>query len=857
MTLEEIEALFSGAPHFGTEMLGGLRQAQVVFPWDKDIIIRDSTDCTLPPHPAFSVATLRSHLVPTSLKDSQSSSSTIEYDIGATEVPCMLRAQGAEPGTVGFEYFMALSNSDNLRNGLDDDAGKSGLSEKSRNLELLQSNPERLGIRYIDTTMIYERLEELTDLYYSFKEDEKQVNILEAQSSGELYANLFGKFLTPPRFDSDAEDPTGVKVQIKTLFKILKINGIWIDFSLVEWRIRLGQVLWTADDFPVDESEHSGYGQPPWTEREMLLLQITLACELLIRLDTISGMTTSQVKEDVHLNNDDVKEFNEQKTRKIDWDLILARRFLDNVKAHEEIVEPPEQPKRGFLSSLANEPEPSPPSAQSSLLLLPRHQTRQVSGLLNFANEIGWPNVENVMSSLSQKLRITEISPDHTTLGGSQSHMTIPSPSVYGTPLGTPRSIRSSYFGNINSKPVRPSLSRGTSQMSVTLQPSTPEIGTASFVTSGTSSVGGWLSLSYLTGLILPGESLSHLTISTLLENDSDAVAELGDEASLYGGFVYQACSWWSKNCIVGRVLGVLGTECNGWVAVPYVPRGWRESSGWIDVSTQDAPTTKIMDEEGAVERGGSFILGNTEFDTINPKELRIPASKNTKPTADIRFLELHLDAYPSEDAKELDSSAESIAGTGKSALKTPRKYSASLTFALTPIHDDGHPAALTPEGADSSSTENINHDLDDSGDAATSLDLTVHLRYDVHFITSYPCTPPPLSRMRVVTRPDGTDMSSSESTATPLSSHPLHESHTFTLVELPSLFDEGFTAPALEDREVLVLDSRSGKPAELLSRAWCAERAMHAIVARTGRTCLSCAIREARASGVSIVIWI
>lgn len=834
-----------------TEIKAGLREAQVSFPWDRDILIRDSTDCTPVPHPAFSVATLRSHLLPSSLKDSQSSSSTIEYDVGTSEIPCMLRAQGTEPGTVGFEYFMALSNSDSLRNGLDDDEEQSGLSETSRNLELLQSNPERLGIRYIDTTMIYERLEELTDLYYSFKEEEKQMNILEAQSSGELYANLFGKFLTPPRFDSDAEDPTGVKVQIKTLFRILKLKGIWIDFSLVEWRIRLGQVLWSADDFPAEEgtSDHSRYGSSLWTEREMLLLQITLACELLLRLDTVSGMSASQVKEDVHLTSDDVTEFTDQKTRKIDWDLVLARRFLDNVRAHEETIEPPQPPKRGFLSSLAFEPEPTLPSPKSSLLLLPRHQARQVSGLLNFANEIGWPNVESVMSSLSQKLQISEISANGFVSEESQSRLSIPSPSIYGTPIGTPRSIRSSYFGNAGSSPVRPALSRGNSQLSVTLQPSF-EAASGSFSTSSSSSVGGWLSRSYLTGLILPGESLSHLTISTLLENDSAAVAALGDEASLYGGFVYQACSWWSKSCIIGRVLGVVGTECSGWVAVPHVPSGWEETSGWIDIFTQEISTTKMVEDEGAVEKEGSFIRGIADFDSIDPRELRIPAVEETKSNAEIKFLELHL-AVPS--AKDLK---EPVHPGIDETPKTQRKFTASLAFTLDYSRSDEQSDSYSSGGEVLNSTDNVNHDLDDHGDTVTPKDLIVQLRFDVYFITSYPCTPPPQSRMRVITRPQHTDMSSSEYTASSLIAHPLHNSHTYSIVQLPSLFDHCCSLPDLKE-EILVLDARAGSPAELLARAWCAESALHAVVARRERTCLSCAVREARAAGVSIVIWI
>jgi len=41
----------------------------------------------------------------------------------------------------------------------------------------------------------------------------------------------------------------------------------------------------------------------------------------------------------------------------------------------------------------------------------------------------------------------------------------------------------------------------------------------------------------------------------------------------------------------------------------------------------------------------------------------------------------------------------------------------------------------------------------------------------------------------------------------------------------------------------------------DILVRAWCAEKGRNAIIARVGRTCLSCAIREAKALEVGVIV--
>jgi hypothetical protein len=98
------------------------------------------------------------------------------------------------------------------------------------------------------------------------------------------------------------------------------------------------------------------------------------------------------------------------------------------------------------------------------------------------------------------------------------------------------------------------------------------------------------------------------------------------------------------------------------------------------------------------------------------------------------------------------------------------------------------------------------------------------------------------------------------------LLAHPLHVSYKYRIVDVAKLLDSSASLPIEVDvvvdededqsmSEILVLDARADKDLELLARAWCADKGVHAIIGRTGRTCLGCCVREARGLGVAIVI--
>jgi hypothetical protein len=136
--------------------------------------------------------------------------------------------------------------------------------------------------------------------------------ILHKQSCAVLYDDLFGKLLyLPAGFKEDRVDKhhrSGLKVQIEALVKVLTTPGAWVDFSLVEPRIRLGQGLWQVPPYYGQSSDTSSLGIG--AERKWLLLQILLAMELLLRLDAALWLGSSDTFREFRLSSDEIHHFN-------------------------------------------------------------------------------------------------------------------------------------------------------------------------------------------------------------------------------------------------------------------------------------------------------------------------------------------------------------------------------------------------------------------------------------------------------------------------------------------------------------------------------------------------------------------
>lgn len=540
ISLDDLHKLFSGAPQFFVRSEGhhtGAPHPLVAFPWDVNLQVQDLCDHVPIRDEAWGCVTAWRHIT---LQVSQNPDAAKEHHIKqrpcfvprCRERPNMLSMQGTERGTIGYEAALEMGVADASQEEVSDETPET-ISERRRKLLI-----DKDGLRPLTDSILIDRLISISETYY---EDSNKHRL-----TVELYSELFTQFLYPPTRVTDSQDPYSLQVQIEALIHVLAVPHVWVNFGLVEWRIRLGQILWGFPPEPDVSDEvtvNNELTYEPDTQKYWLLLQILLSCELLLRLDAISKNIDDGLEEP---KPPELFRFEKEAKTSVKWSLILARRWLENiriVKMDQEIaISTKAAPS--WLATLTgtSENKTTPIERINVVKFHGRNQTRQLYGLLHFARILKWPNLAAIAAKVSSN-GITI----------SDSSQTTP---VTGTPLSMSTQRSSSYFPS-----QRPGAQRGLSNQRIK---------------SAIIHPAGWLSNSYISGLVLPGEGLSHFLISTLLEHDEEAVDKLGDEAILYGGFVYAGRSFWSTACIIGRVLaaGKGASECMGWVSSDVVPQG-------------------------------------------------------------------------------------------------------------------------------------------------------------------------------------------------------------------------------------------------------------------------------------------
>lgn len=838
LSQQDIYALFSGAPVFSVLQKGNeTPEPKVLFPFDDDDAeeLQELSDCPPIAHPAFSLCTSRSHKASNPDAKGRQGKDDLELEEHGgfvEEEPSMLSFMGLEPGSCGWEYFMMYPVGD---------AGN--LEEQNQDLE----DEDRIergrrgsmgsgkgGIRSVETDYIIERLKELGEIWNKQKQRKcnggntigdlddsgKPKGVVGQYSSLEFYTQLFTRLLYPPTriATEDFHDPYSLKVQIVALTQTLALKKFWLDFKDVQWRIRLGQILWGSkicdrgedDDYNDEEGEDEDEDDNTSgseAEKVWLLLQILLASELAVRLDAFfgdSGVEFAPSGGPGESKEETSKRFKNIGTKKVEWDILLARRWLDNVQIiddqppTEKNTAPPVSERRGWFSSRSAPPSPPPETNEDGreegerpcdALIYPRNPTIQFLGLMYFARCLQWPQIETLSQNLQEKIRFP-------------SSFSTPAHSVNSTPLVTPLSMISastnSYFQTMARQRRIQELSSAATSITGGAQTRT------SALTKKMES-GGWISRTYLSGLILPGEGLSHFLISTLLENDADAVDSLGYTTYLYGGFKYGDSTWWSSYCIVGKVLAGRGQS--------------REVSGWIGPCL----AVKVPTENGMV-----FKDAPEGWIDIYTVELENEES---------RVLSPHL---VKEESNPLGTKCGSPEGVFSSDFSMPKDAVLSdeqvlvERLVLVEPHDNTDIFA----GDLKKYEAEIHFRLGQTGA------LAVRLRHDVFFITSFPCIEPHSSIEGLKTDPGEHKKSS----------HPLHKEFIYDILSVESVVQENVEMKGI-GRTLVVEAGGIQKDREVLARAWCAERGTHAIIGGRGRTCLGCCIREARALGIWVVI--
>ncbi|TKX18556.1 hypothetical protein C1H76_9345 [Elsinoe australis] len=819
----DLRKMFFGAPQFSLAGSRDYPRPEATYRDQDPDSTHDGRDFLDLQHSSFELATLQS-------TDGDNFLDRIRGAGGTIEMPSMLGIHGLEPGTVSMDHFLQLPLS------LPQETTRDSRAYPKR--LVLQTDPESIGLRALQIERYIDRLSELGDLQELHDDDDSDMTAtVNEQKASEMYSDLFSKLLTPPKYTTSSDDdPTGLDVQISALVRTLNLPDMWYDFSNPDERIRLGQIIWSAQ------------GEPDGVEvvdnRNVLLLQITLAAELLTRLEL------NQRRSDDDSNDGSPRRRSPGITRKIVWDLVLAKRFLQDVCIAPGKIDGDKEGRNLNRSSLfsmlsfVTARESFEDDQELQPILYPRHERTQLNGLLSFAMALEWPHLDELKQKINTRVQESED-------GAKQA---------YTAPLGTPAfnpDDRDSYFGVL----VRPNAGRTlTSQSVQLLPPVSPD-------QYSHMNAGGWLSRSWLTGLVLPGESASHLLISSLLENSSNALTTLGDTANLTGGFIYHSRSYWSKSCIVGRVLAALDNtnDCMGWISAPSPSPS--HPDGWINITSLPTAHSSPRIKFPALLTSLSAPYPDPKTTPLTDPDFHYPTDGPPILGNEIRAHVLTFEASPT--TFELS--------TPVPLATSPRSSSASSPHLTSALPTSQAVLTFTPPRS------------------ATNLtNLAIPLRHGVHFVASQPCFPKPRTTPGGTPRKDTTgapEKKDKELPAPPC--HPLLKSYAYETVPALALLgddervrkfveqsreEEGGEAGARdrqdsgagrsprvqqqggkggksEERDVLVLDARGSGELQLLARAWCAMVGEDAVVGRVERSCFGCCVREARGLGVGVVI--
>ncbi|KAG8359908.1 hypothetical protein FVEN_g2554 [Fusarium venenatum] len=877
LTESEIEKLFSGAPQYFARSEGhcsGAPNPSVAFPFDEALEIRDLTDHVQIEDRAWSGLTAWPHLTRDLNQDAAARAKAVDsrkahFFIRCRERPNMLNMQGLEKGTMGFSAALELAVGDALE---EEQFGFDSLGKKAHAIvEARERMLSPLGyLRRLPETELMDRLRRNSELY--------RVNDLRKKTSVQTYQDLFHSFMRPCNSVVDKRDHYSLANQINALIKCLGTANVWFDFTHVEWRIRLGQILWGSEDNDELEDTSSIHDTTNASERAeekyWLFMQILVATELLIRLDAITEGEEYGVEA---FRPIDVVHFERAATPMVKWSLHLARSWLDNIEI-EKVEEQPSSgsktekpatppPASGWLGSLFSkftfrQHHEDKTTASHSYTIKGRNPQQQVDGLTHFAKKLLWPGIDTYEGLIANNARrsIIGLVPKPTPA------VALDKPAKKSSE--TNGSKRSLYFGSYDQKDKSRPQRR---KLAAALHPS------------------GWLSKSYVYGLMLPGDGLCHFLMATLLENDSKAMERLGSFANLCGGFVYSGKSFWSTSCIVGRVIaaGQGSAECMGWVSSDILPLGIDE--GWVNIEVENVADDMAHLGKKArlwakkrVERESS-ILGDADEYSCFPADFIIPHENNYStppPLISVTFRSL-----------ELISSESTKVFPARAANKDPELLSlpATVNFAV-------------------------------AIDGFTAENFSFSLAYDISFVTAHPCSPS--HRVRFIKSPSsptiqqidvtGSDTFGQGSRPANRTGHPLHKWYNYAVIHISELLKRQHTplsellaAPPTHRRtpsrlgsdRVLVIDcitnlsevpqsptierltskynivqrrgsfpaaeqmhfeSRKrqfGSDMEILVRALCAQKGWNAIISRRKRGCLACAIREAGALQWKVII--
>lgn len=336
--------------------------------------------------------------------------------------------------------------------------------------------------------------------------------------------------------------------------------------------------------------------------------------------------------------------------------------------------------------------------------------------------------------------------------------------------------------------------------------------------------------MAFFSGLILPGPSYPFAIMNALIDVDPDrATDDLAMLTHLHPncGFQYRnSYTYWTSTCIVGKVLAPTCRELGGWVgpARPCVDLG-RSQIARIR-SRRSRQRLPLEDVLSMNERSDPLGPTSEVFPVADYKLVSTDAT-DIIDTVRIELISLRPTMTPSSETLSTPKSPPPTNGTPSS----PLWFDASVQFAI-----DG-------------------------------VSWPMRLNFDVSFVCAWPCSngPHPLffdyvfsviKADMVVDVHDWATPGGNEAENGPISSRTtspsVHFGNTRVLgPQFPPVSKDG------DDDKVLVIEAFGVPDNEVLARAWCAHWGLSAIVADVNKTCMACAIREAYAATLTVVILV
>ncbi|KAI1781052.1 hypothetical protein F4818DRAFT_24883 [Hypoxylon cercidicola] len=308
--------------------------------------------------------------------------------------------------------------------------------------------------------------------------------------------------------------------------------------------------------------------------------------------------------------------------------------------------------------------------------------------------------------------------------------------------------------------------------------------------------------LAFFSGLVLPGPTFPFLIMNSLIDIDPDKATDnlaLLTHLHPHCGFQYRnSYTYWSSSCIVGKVLAPTCLEAAGWVgpARPTIDLGRSQ----IARIRSRRPREHFLTPEDVTSM-------SDRSDPLGPPAQVYPVSDYELLTPDVDDI---IDTVRIEQVN--------LKAVGDKQDSGPKWFDASIQFAI-----DG-------------------------------VSWPLRLTFDVSFINAWPCSdgPHPLFFDYVYTTRKVDDVINILDWGKP--SGRVRSSHSTPV---------GGSKPAKpivegdDEERVLVIEAFGNSDNEVLARAWCSHWGFSAVVADVGKTCMACAVREAYAATLTVVILV